>query len=533
MTKKTNRNINFKLLMPIILSIVLAVGIFIGKSLNRLPSNLQTIFPAPNKLDWVMGTIINEYVDTVDEAMLSEQAIQTIISKLDPHTRYISAEKLQAMNEALEGKFYGIGIQFNIFKDTISVVQIIKGGPSEKAGILAGDRIITVNDSLVAGKGITSAGIIKYLKGEKGSPVNVGIKRKGSTELLQFEIIRDEISVSSINVYYLITNDIGYVKIDKFNSTTHADLVAALENLKAQGMQNLILDLRYNGGGYLNTAVKIASEFLPENKLIVYTQGKNSPRKDYFATANGLFESGKLAILIDSWSASASEVVAGAIQDNDRGAIIGRRSFGKGLVQISKMFHDGSALDITIARYYSPSGRCIQKPYNEGVAKYDTEVFERYKNGEFITADSIHFDTTKQFKTVGGKTVYGGGGITPNIFVPIDTTVYSALLNKIVGDINEYAFEYVDNNRPILSKFQTASELCQYLDNKYVINNFTKKIRLKNTQIKVSEINRNKKIIKNYLYAFICRNALGEKAYFQIMENLDKTLQKAIDYLEN
>ncbi len=523
------KKLKFRLFLPIILSIVLAIGIFIGNSLNRFSNKFQSVLPIFSKLDVVLNTISREYVDSIDKNLIIEQAIHTIVSQLDPHSKYLSAETIEQVTKELEGKFYGIGIQFNILKDTVLVIRTIKGGPSDKVGILAGDKIVTVNDSVFASKGVKSADIIRYLKGEKGSSVRVGVKRRGEPEILNFEIIRDDIAINSIDAYYMINKELGYIKINKFSATTHRDLQDALRKLKEKGMKQLILDLRDNGGGYLQAAVNIADEFLPDKRLIVYTKGRKNNKKEYYATGEGLFETGRLVVLINSWSASASEVVTGAIQDNDRGTIIGRRSYGKGLVQVSTMFRDGSALELTVARYYSPSGRCIQKPYNKGNDKYNEEVLERYVNGEFLSADSISFDKTKKFTTVGGKIVYGGGGITPDIFVPIDTALYSPFIKKIVNKMNEYVLEYVDNNRPVLSKFTNISELTQHLDKKDVTSKFFNTIN----DIKSSEIKTNYKIINTYLQALIGRNILGDNAYFQIMEKSDKMLQVAINYIEN
>ncbi len=526
-----NKNSKFQLLLPLIFALVLASGIFIGKTISSSQTGIHNILPVSNKLNMLINTISTEYVDSVDKNAMIEKAIKSVVADLDPHTSYLSAQNIAKLNENLKGNFYGIGVQFNVLKDTILILHTVKNGPSDKAGILAGDKIVTVNDSLFAGNGLTNEKIMKYLKGERGTSVKVGIKRHGKSEILNFNIIRDKIPINSIDVAYMINEEIGYIKVNRFSETTHNDLSAALKKLKRQGMNKLILDLRYNGGGYLTAAVKIADEFLPEKKLIVYTQGRASKRKDYRSTPNGLFEQGELVILINSWSASASEVVSGAIQDNDRGSIIGRRSFGKGLVQITNMFKDGSALELTTARYYSPSGRCIQKPYNKDIKKYNSEISERYVKGEFSYADSISFDKSQKFKTTGGRTVYGGGGIMPDIFVPIDTVMISKFMDNIIGKMHKYSLMYVDNNRDELSKFTNRFQLAEYLDNKNVMSNYLHSLNRKGEQINLKRINKHKKIIKTYLYSFICRNILNEEEYFAMMEDTDKILKEAIAYL--
>ncbi len=532
MTNKEYNTPKLTLWLPIILSFVLAAGIFIGKSLNNYHSNTQYILQDPNKLDLVIQRIDKEYVDTIDKNKMIEDAVTTILSNFDPHTTYIAAKDLEKMNEHLQGNFDGIGVQFNILKDTVLVINTISGGPAEKVGVMAGDKIVTVNDSVFAGNGITNDKVIKQLKGKRGTSVKVGVKRKGYPEILNFEIVRDKIPVNTVDVAYMLDKEIGYIKISAFGATTHQEFAEAIRNLKAEGMTKMILDLRQNGGGYLGAAVNIADELLSDKKLIVYTQGKARNRKDYKATANGLFEEGALAVLIDSWSASASEVVSGAIQDNDRGSIVGRRSFGKGLVQETTRFRDGSAMQLTTARYYTPSGRCIQKPYNKGNEKYQMDIYERYANGEMTSADSIHFDNNKQFKTSKGNIVYDGGGITPDIFVPIDTMLQTPVLNKLSSKIYKYSLEYTNKHRENLSKLKTHTEIINFLNNHNMFDNFLQIAKKEGITFSKSEIKENKEILKTYLHAYICRNILDDKGFYAVMQDIDTTLLKAIEHLK-
>ncbi len=531
MTNKERKSSKLSLWLPIILSIVLAAGIFIGKSLNNYHFATNYVMQDPNKLDLIIQKIEKEYVDTIDKNQIIEEAVSTFLSNFDPHTTYISAKDLEKMNEPLQGNFDGIGVQFNILKDTVLVINTISGGPAEKVGVAAGDKIVTVNDSVFAGKGITNEKVIKQLKGKRGTTVKVGVKREGYPEILNFEIVRDKIPINTIDVAYMIDKEIGYIKITAFGATTHKEFAKAIIDLKNKGMKKMILDLRQNGGGYLGAAVNIADELLADKKLIVYTKGKARERKDYNATANGLFEEGALAILIDSWSASASEVVSGAIQDNDRGSIVGRRSFGKGLVQETTRFRDGSAMQLTTARYYSPSGRCIQKPYDKGSKKYQMDIYERYTNGEMNTADSIHFENSKQFKTSKGNIVYDRGGITPDIFVPIDTALQAPALVKLSSKIYKYSLEYTNKHREKLSKLKTHTEIINYLDNHKALNNFLQTVKKENIKISQSEIKKSNKILKTYLYAYICRNILDDKGFYAVMHDIDKTLIRAVEHL--
>ena len=406
------------------------------------------------KLQLAEFAIANLYVDKVNEEKLVEDAIRGMLEKLDPHSAYSNAEEVKKMNEPLQGNFEGIGVQFNMVEDTLFIIQPVSGGPSAKVGILAGDRIITVNDTTIAGVKMSREEIMRRLRGPKGTHVKLGINRNGFNELLSFDVVRDKIPLHTIDATYLIRKGIGYIRISSFGATTHKEFTDAITELKKQGMKDLILDLQGNGGGYLNAAVDIANEFLEANELIVYTEGLRSPRREFKAKGDGKLRKGKVVVLIDEYSASASEIVTGAIQDWDRGQVVGRRSFGKGLVQRPLDLPDGSMIRLTTARYYTPSGRCIQKPYDDK-KKYKEDLNERFKKGEFIHADSIHFPDSLKYKTRKlERTVYGGGGIMPDYFIPLDTTRYNKYHRDLAakGSIINTCLRYIDNNREELDK---------------------------------------------------------------------------------
>ncbi|HPF94116.1 MAG TPA: S41 family peptidase, partial [Tenuifilaceae bacterium] len=402
---------------PIALALVLAVGLALGFSLKKQPGRTSlTVYPKTDKLSSVLSYIEDQYVDTVSMDNLVESAIPTLLKNLDPHSVYIPASDLKAVNEPLDGGFDGIGITFNMPNDTIIVITTIQGGPSERMGIMPGDRIVSIDDSLVAGVNIPQDDIVKMLKGPNGTKVKVGIVRADVPEVIHFDLIRDKIPIYSIDISFMVTPDVGFIKISRFARTTYSEFVSAVDKLQEKGMKKLIIDLRGNNGGYLDAATNIANEFLPEGKLIVYTQGKARARQNIYSNAKGKCLNTHVAVLIDEFSASASEILAGALQDNDRGTVIGRRSFGKGLVQEQVMFADGSALRLTIARYYTPTGRSIQKPYEPGNEEYYYDISNRYLHGEFQEKDSIKLDDSLQFTTPMGRIVYGGGGIMPDHF---------------------------------------------------------------------------------------------------------------------
>ncbi|MDP6908786.1 MAG: S41 family peptidase, partial [Flavobacteriales bacterium] len=405
------------------------------------------------KFDDVLNLMENKYVDEPEFEGLIDDAIVAMVKELDPHSEYMTAEEYKKMSEPLSGNFEGIGIQFNILKDTILVVSPISGGPSEKLGIRSGDKIVIIEDTVVAGIGITNRDVIDKLRGDKGTKVDIKIYRRGVKNLLDYTIVRDKIPIYSVDASYMLTKEIGYVKLNRFSQSTMREFNESLDELQPQGMKHLVLDLRGNSGGYLNTAIQLSDQFLDDRNLIVYTEGVSSPKREHFATGKGRLEKGKLVVLINEGSASASEIVSGAVQDHDRGLIIGRRSFGKGLVQRPFKLRDGSTLKLTTARYYTPSGRCIQRPYDEGNEEYRKESRRRTDNGELFNVDSIHVDEEQEFHTDHNRKVYGGGGILPDIFIPLDTTESSDYLGKLIrsGLFYQYINEYVDANRNELS----------------------------------------------------------------------------------
>ncbi|MDA9835353.1 S41 family peptidase [Flavobacteriales bacterium] len=493
------------------------------------------------------GTLLNMldklYVDSVDMDELVEVAITKMLEELDPHSIYFSEEDLREANEPLDGSFEGVGVQFNIFKDTIMVVSPIAGGPSERLGIRAGDRIVQVEDEYVAGVGVSNKDVIRLLKGPKGSMVKVFIKRDGEKELLEFNIERDKIPIFSVMAAHMIDEEIGYIKVSRFAKTTLEELRSALEELNSKGMKDLVLDLQGNGGGMLRTAINMSDEFLTEDKLIVYTEGRAFPREDTFTSYEGLFESGRLVILMDGGSASASEIVAGAVQDWDRGLIVGRRSFGKGLVQRPIKLGDGSAIRMTVQKYYTPAGRCIQKSYEGGVEAYRLEKYERFESGELLSVDSLDLpDSLKYYTRIKKRTVYGGGGIIPDVFVPIDTTSNSEsfriLLRK--GLMSRYALEFVDNNRTsIESDYPTEDD---FVANFSVSESEIEKFKVwavsqgtEESPIVISEedwtISGNAIILR--LKAFIGRNVYNQGTFYRIIGGLNESLQEAVKILKD
>lgn len=542
-----------RFLLPIIFSLVLIFGILIGnwygasiyKSGNPVNSFLKlkntqikeggdmsfSLLPRSNKINSILSYIENEYVDTVDVSSLTEAAIPEMISKLDPHSMYIPARDLEKFNEPLLGNFSGIGIQFNMIEDTVAVVNTIPNGPSEMVGIMAGDRIVEVDDTLIAGVKMSTDEVMRKLKGIKGTLVRVGVIRRGENEMLDFEIVRDDIPLYSVDVSYIIADSVGYMKISNFSQTTYREFIERVEELHSEGMNKLILDLRGNGGGVMDAATNVADQFLDENKLIVYTQGKNRPKYDIFSTNKGVCKDDEVIILIDEFSASASEILAGAIQDNDRGTIVGRRSFGKGLVQEQIEFRDGSALRLTIARYYTPTGRSIQKPYDLGDDNYYEDLHERFANGELENADSIHFADSLKYITPGGKVVYGGGGIMPDVFVPLDTTGVSKYFTRLrsMGLIYRFAFEYTDQYRAKMASLATASEISEYLENKTnYFQDFVNYAEKKGVKRDPEEIKTSEEIIRTQIKAYVARNLIDNKGYYPIIMKIDNTLLEAL-----
>ena len=429
-----------KVFIPFMVALCIALGIVIGNFYSKLKTQKQLSLPfdkivkTNDKISDVLDIIEEFYVDTIVRDSLVEQVIPEIISQLDPHSSYIPAKDLQMVNEELSGSFFGIGVQFNLQNDTIYVINVISGGPSEKVGLMAGDRIVRVNDSVFVGKKVTNEKVISTLRGDKGTKIKLGIVRRGSKEITNYVVTRGEVPVSSIDIGYMIAPKIGYISVNKFGETTYKEFLNALTNVKQQGAKSVIVDLRGNAGGYLGAAVEMLNEFLKKDDLIVYMQGAHQKRVDSYADGTGSFQNMKMAVIIDEFSGSASEIFAGAIQDNDRGTIIGRRSFGKGLVQKPIRLRDESEIRLTVAKYYTPSGRCIQKPYSKGnIADYEMDLINRFNHGEFYSRDSIKENTTEVYHTKGGRVVYGGGGIMPDIFVPSDTVGSTKYFTEIVN----------------------------------------------------------------------------------------------------
>jgi len=525
--------------LPIILSLVLVIGLWLGYFLsNRLQNNSplsnNNSAATNDKINSLLDYIEYQYVDTINKKDLVEKTVTSMLQSLDPHSSYIAASEFETVNEPLEGNFDGIGVEFNIIKDTIRVITPIEGGPSEKIGIRAGDKIVKVEGKIVAGVKITNKEVFDKLRGKSGSIVNVSILRSGIQKPLVFNITRDAIPLYSIDASYMVNTTVGYIKISKFAATTYDEYLKAFNTLSKQGMKKLILDLRGNPGGYLNAAVDISDEFLVNGLQIVYTQGKASPKKVYKATDRGSFENNGLAILIDEGSASASEIVAGAIQDNDRGTIIGRRSFGKGLVQDQLQLPDGSAIRLTIARYYTPTGRCIQKPYSDDKSQYYSEEYDRYEHGELLNADSIKLDKTKKYMTPNGKIVYGGGGIMPDVFVPLDTSKNNSFVNKVfyTGAINTFAFEYADKNRAKLKSFGNAKNyIAQFEISNAILEEFYAYCDKQNTKLGTINKEKTNQALKPYLKAFIGRDVFDKDAYYPIINQSDKCILKATEVL--
>ena len=524
-TKNTSR------FMPLIIAISVVAGILIGTFYARhfAGNKLGIINSSSNKLNALLRVIDDQYVDTVNMTDLVEKAMPQILAELDPHSTYIPAQKLEEVNSELEGSFSGIGIQFTIQEDTIHVNSVIPGGPSEKVGLMAGDRIVMVNDSLFAGKGLTNEKAMRNLKGPKGSQVKLGVKRATEKELLDFTITRGDIPQNTIDAAYMLDDDYGYIQISKFGRTTHVELLNAIAQLSHEKCKGLIIDLRDNTGGYMEAATRMVNEFLPEGKLIVYTH------MEEYANGTGSCQKLPLVVLVNESSASASEIFAGAIQDNDRGTIVGRRSFGKGLVQQPIDFSDGSAIRLTIARYYTPSGRCIQRPYENGKdSKYEMDWITRYEHGEFFSKDSIKLDENLRYSTGLGRPVYGGGGIMPDVFVPQDTTGVSSYLIEVSnkGLILQFSFQYTDRNRAKLSEYDNEEDLLKYLRHQGIVEQFVRFADSKGVKRRNLLIHKSYKLLERSLYGNIIYNILGREQYIRYINQSDTTVKKALDILE-
>lgn len=525
--------------IPIIIAISVVAGIFIGTFYaNRFSQNtpeLGGIQPGTNKLNGLLRIVSDQYVDTVNMAELVEEAMPQILNELDPHSSYIPAKDLQAVNDDLAGSFSGIGVQFTIQQDTIHISDVIAGGPSEKVGIMPGDRIVEIDDSAFVGKIVTNNESMKRLKGPKGSEVKIGVFRPGEKEILHFTIIRGDIPNKSIKAAYMIDEKYGYMNIEKFGETTYPEMLIALAQLHQQNCEGLIVDLRGNTGGYMGAAIQMVNEFLPKGRLIVYTEGRKSPRENYPSNGTGSSQQMPIIVLLDEGSASASEIFAGAIQDNDRGTIIGRRSFGKGLVQQPIEFNDGSAIRLTIARYYTPSGRCIQKPYNKGNdAQYNMDLLTRYEHGEFFSKDSIKQDESQIHYTSIGRPVYGGGGIMPDIFVPQDTTGITSYFTMAAnrGLTIQFSFQYTDKNRQTLQKYKTGEELLKYLKTQNILEKFAQFAESKGLKRRNLLMYKSKELFNRNLYGNIIYNMLNMEEYLKFLNQSDATVLKALEVLK-
>jgi len=525
------KNTKFSVYIPILLAIALITGILIGTRLTRNSGNNVPLTSKSGKLEAIIELIQGAYVDSISTDTLVEKTIPQLLKNLDPHTAYIPAKDMVEVEEEMRGDFGGIGVQFSIQNDTVMVVDVISGGPSSKLGILPGDRIVTVNDTLLAGKGLKNEKVLSKLRGEKGTKVSVGIKRKGFKDLFDFDITRGEIPIYSVDVSYMIDPETGYIKVSRFGEKTYEEFMDGMKKLQQQGMKSVVVDLRGNPGGYLNAVIRMVNEFLDKGELIVYTEGNSQKRKTYQADSRGAYRDKAVVVLIDDFSASASEIFAGAIQDNDRGWIVGRRSFGKGLVQEQIPFSDGSAVRLTVARYYTPSGRCIQKPYDKGNDEYYKDIMDRAIHGEFQKVDSIKYSDTVKYKTLSGRIVYGGGGVMPDFFIPADTLGYSEYYSKITqkGLVYQFALDYADSNRKELSKLKTTDEFKTYFNKTNVLNLFVSFADKKGIKSNPTDLKTSSKIIDNQVKAYIARNIIGEEGFYPIIKNIDKTLLEAIE----
>ena len=521
-----------KALAIVFSALCIYIAVILARNFTPRVINLQRT----GKIEGLLKLVEKNYVDTVDIEALIEKAMPRVLAELDPHSVYIPAKDLEQTNSELAGSFSGIGIQFTIQSDTIYVSNIIHGGPAEKVGIFPGDRIVTIDDSLFVGKKLTNESAMKHLKGPSGTTVNVGVKRGSETELIPFSIVRGNIPVKSVEAAYLINEKWGLLYITKFGETTYAETLLAIVTLLQKGMKGIIIDLRDNTGGYMGATMQMLNEFLPKGQTIVYTEGEHSPRHDYTADGSGSCKELPIVVLTNERSASASEIFAGGIQDNDRGTIVGRRTFGKGLVQQPFEFSDGSAVRLTVARYHTPSGRCIQKPYSSGDDEdYLLDILTRYEHGEFFSSDSIRQDTTETFRTLGGRTVYGGGGIMPDIFVPQDTTgfnnYYTALSRS--GLFRSYTFDYTDKNRSTLSKYADYPSLLGYLKSSSVLEGFYSAATGKGVRTPTAaERAEAEKNVETVVYGNIIYNMLGMDAYIQFLNSTDPVVLRAVEVLE-
>ena len=531
---KTNQmNKKITILVPLLIAVSVAVGILIGNLLNRnsQPGFIGLNTGSTNKISEILSYIDQGYVDSVNTGSIIEKIIPEILINLDPHTVYIPPTDMKEVQEQMTGKFSGIGVQFSIMEDTVRVIEVISGGPSSKVGLMPGDRIVKVNDSIIAGVNVVNTTVLNLLKGDKDTKVLVGIIRKGYNDKLEFEITRGDIPINSIDVSYMIDNETGFIKISRFSNKTYKEFMDGMEKLSDSGAKKVIIDLRQNPGGLLGAVLQMVEEFLEIGEPILYTEGEHQPRKTYNASGSNTWKDFKVYVLIDEFSASASEIFAGAMQDNDRGLIIGRRSFGKGLVQEQIPLYDGSALRLTVARFYTPSGRCIQSSYEDGNEQYYNHIYERFHSMEQLVADSIHFADSLKYTTKSGRIVYGGGGIMPDFFVPVDTTGNSEYYNKISrkGLVYSFAYSYADEHRKTLSNFTKADEFENYLDKENILEEFVKYAAEKEIPRDSRGLKTSGLIIGTQLKAYIARNIIGEEGFYPIIQKIDNTLKRAIE----
>ena len=538
-----------KYILPTLTVIAVTLGIVIGVTLSQKANAQRIIYQngqwhlEQTKVDRLLQLMENAYVDSINVDSITDEVMTEIVQKLDPHSAYIPKEDLEMVNSELAGSFSGIGVQFTIQQDTVRIVAVISGGPSEGVGVLAGDKLISVDDSAFVGKKMNNEKVMRTLRGAKGTKVKLGVLRAGSPETLYFTVTRGDIPVHSVDAKFLIESDkatkdkgqkIGFIRVNKFGETTYREFISALADLYAKGATRFIIDLRENSGGYMEQAIRMANEFLQRGDMIVYSEGRAYPRYEATANGTGRFKDTPLVVLIDDFSASASEIFAGAMQDNDRATIIGRRSFGKGLVQQQLPFDDGSAIRLTVARYYTPSGRCIQKPYTLGdQTDYQQELMTRFEHGEFYSADSVHFADTTVYYTKSGRKMYGGGGIMPDVFVGRDTTLNTPWFNRCVNLAYTYqfAYQYTDKHRKELSRYKDWQSLELYLLKQDVIRDFAAYAEEKGVEKNEAEIQKSRPLMTRLLNAYIVRNMLGDEGFFPLFERDDEITKKAVDYL--
>ncbi|ADR20023.1 peptidase S41 [Marivirga tractuosa] len=526
-----NKNSSFQIKLPIIIFSTLAAGILIGATMANPSSNKDTVLEGITRIKEILLQVDQNYVEEVDTDKLVNSAISGIIKELDPHTSYIPAKDLEMVSADLKGNFEGIGIEFNIFNDTLYVVAPLSGGPSETAGLQSGDKIIAVDGKNIAGVGLTNRQVHENLRGEKGSEVKLQIMRSGLEEPVEYKIVRDKIPQFSVDVSYMVDDEIGYIKVSRFSATTYNEFMEALNKLKEQGLQKLILDLQDNPGGYMDKAINMADEFLKDNAMIVYTKGKEKRyNSEARAIKDGEFEDSPLIVLINEGSASASEIVSGAIQDNDRGLIVGRRSFGKGLVQMPVPLKDGSELRLTISRYYTPSGRSIQKPFGEDPNEYRNEMNYRYEHGEYFVADSIEFDDSLKYTTSNGRIVYGGGGIMPDYFVPLDTAQTSTYLNRLFlsNSLRQYTFSYYEKNKKMLENMGMEGFINNFQVTDKMLNELTNLAKTNDVKFNEDGFNKSKDLIKLYSKAYIARNIWNNEGFYPIFNQQNEVFLEAL-----